>query len=78
MTDGPPVVLNDFLAEYICSTICSDPGVKRPTRSVPFWFLWRLEATLESLPFLRYGVRRQPLAGRTRRGGKRSRSLGET
>lgn len=60
MTDGPPLLLNDFLAEYICS----DPAVKKPSDSVPFWFLWRLEAFLESLPFLGYGVKRKPLAGR--------------
>jgi nucleoside-diphosphate-sugar epimerase len=38
--------------------------VKKPTGTMPFWLLWSLETTLESIPFLGYGTKRKPLMGR--------------
>lgn len=59
-TDGPPRDLHAFLADYVCS----QPGVKKPTGTLPLWVLWGVETALESLPFLGYGVTRKPLASR--------------
>ncbi|GAQ81590.1 sterol-4alpha-carboxylate 3-dehydrogenase (decarboxylating) [Klebsormidium nitens] len=60
VTDGPPRLLKDFLLQYVAS----QPGVKQPTATVPFWLLWYRESALENVPLLGYGVTREPLIGR--------------
>lgn len=60
VTDGPPRLLKDFMLQYVAS----QPGVKQPTATVPFWLLWYLESALENVPLLGYAVTRAPLVGR--------------
>jgi hypothetical protein len=54
LTDGKRVVLNDFIRSLLHNFDTSLAG------SIPGWIVWNLAIVLENLPFMGYGVTREP------------------